>query len=277
MKNLLQLILRSSNFLLFLALEVVAVVLLVAANDYPHSVFLSSTNIAVGSMRRGANNLASYFRLGKQNEALLTQNANLLEQLLNAGLPNDSLHDSINVEPSKSLADAYSVIPAQVIDRTTHRQHNYITLNKGHHDGIEPNMGVVGKDGVVGIVRNVSEHYAIVVPLIHDGWRLSVILPQHDYQATIHWAGGNPTRTQLEDVARHVELFPGDTVLTSGLSAIFPRNLPVGVVETVDLNEGDSYYTACVRLATDFRNLYTVNVLMYKHRNELDSINTTRQ
>ncbi|MBO4361645.1 MAG: rod shape-determining protein MreC, partial [Paludibacteraceae bacterium] len=167
---------------------------------------------------------------------------------------------------------AYSFIPARVIAYSNDRHHNYITLNKGRRDGITPDMGVIGKDGIVGVVQSVSTHFAVVAPIIHEGIFISSMIRKNDYMATLHWHMPDIHTASLEDVARHVDVRVGDTIVTSGMSAIFPADMPVGVVSDVSLGEGDSYYDIDVRLATDFNSLRTVTVLQYAHRAELDSI-----
>ena len=133
-------------------------------------------------------------------------------------------------------------------------------------------MGVIGKDGIVGVVQSVSTHFAVVAPIIHEGIFISSMIRKNDYMATLHWHMPDIHTASLEDVARHVDVRVGDTIVTSGMSAIFPADMPVGVVSDVSLGEGDSYYGIDVRLATDFNSLRTVTVLQYAHRAELDSI-----
>jgi len=177
------------------------------------------------------------------------------------------------VSPCYTYADKdYTFIPARVIAYSNDRHHNYLTLNKGSRDGITEDMGVVGKDGIVGVVQSVSTHFAVVAPVIHEGIYISSLLRKNGYLATLHWRMPDTRKAVLEDVARHVDVQQGDTIVTSGMSAIFPADLPVGVVSEVSLGEGDSYYDIDVALATDFHSLRTVHVLQFAHRAELDSI-----
>jgi len=274
MRNLLQLILRYSNFLLLVGLEVVAFMLIVRGNRYHYVAAQGAANVVVGGVQLMCDNVASYFRLRADNALLLEENTRLKAEVLalqNRQEPMDQAADSVS--PCYTYADKdYTFIPARVIAYSNDRHHNYLTLNKGSRDGITEDMGVVGKDGIVGVVQSVSTHFAVVAPVIHEGIYISSLLRKNGYLATLHWRMPDTRKAVLEDVARHVDVQQGDTIVTSGMSAIFPADLPVGVVSEVSLGEGDSYYDIDVALATDFHSLRTVHVLQFAHRAELDSI-----
>jgi len=296
MHNLLQLIVRYSNFLLLLGLEVVAFVFVVHGNKYQQVAASGAANVVTGSMQLAQDNVTSYFHLRADNAQLLEENARLNAEILelqNGQTRKRHVNDTITTrkrddndttttrqrEPLSSeetpyiRADLdYAFIPARVIAFSDDRHHNYITLNKGARDGVTPDMGVIGKDGIVGVVQSVSNHFAVVAPVIHEGIFISAMIRKNNYMATLHWRAPNIHRAALEDVARHVDVKLGDTIVTSGLSAIFPADVPVGIVSAVSLGEGDSYYDIDVALATDFNSLRTVHILNYAHRAELDSI-----
>ena len=293
MHNLLQLIIRYSNFLLLLGLEVVAFILVVNGNKYQYVAASGAANVVVGSVQFMQDNVASYFRLRADNAQLLEENARLNAEVMRLINEQESANQTNetesrdyrvgdNSESEGSLIRGnssyiasdldYTFIPARVIAFSDDRHHNYLTLNKGTRDGITPDMGVIGKDGIVGVVQSVSTRFAVVAPVIHEGIYISSMIRKNGYMATLHWHMPDIRHAALEDVARHVQVEAGDTIVTSGLSAIFPANMPVGVISDVKLGEGDSYYDVDVQLATDFHSLRTVHVLQFNHRAELDSI-----
>lgn len=257
MKSLLKFILRHSNFLVFLLLEVGALLLVVNNNDYPHSRYLSTANKVVAWNYRVMDAITSYFGLRHTNLLLAEENAMLRNELTRLqNLAEDSIENSYQYA---HLQQYY--IPARVIQITTHNAHNYLTINKGEKDGIYEGMGVICSEGVVGIVRTVSEHFAIVIPTIHTSAGISVRMQKNQYIATVTWDGKNPRYANLIDVASHIYVEEGDTVVTSGLTPIFPANIPVGIVENSHLGEGDCYYTIRIKLATNYRQIEYVNVI----------------
>lgn len=270
MRNIWHFILRYSNFLLFLALEVVAFLLIIHNNDYQHSAALSSANCMTASINQQVAAVQDYFSLRATNEELTQQNAELQDEIMH--LKNKLEYRKENDPTYKYSQLDYKFIPAKVVAATLGKQHNYLTINKGIRDDIQENMGVICHDGVVGVIKTVSEQFAIVVPVIHTKMNISARLPQDYSVCSIHWPGKSSRYAELEDVGRHCIVSVGDTIRTSGLSNIFPENIIIGIIDKADLTENDSYYHISLRLSVDFPSLTYVHVLSNGTRAELDSI-----
>jgi len=258
MQSLLKFIQKYSNFLIFIILEVVAFLLFASYNEYPKSSFLSTSNAIVAFNYQVADDISSYFRLRKVNEQLQEENADLRSQI--AELQN-IVEDSIEKAAYHYSHLDYECIPAKVIQLSTNKQHNFLTINKGRRDSLYQGMGVRNREGVVGIVSNVSEHFAVVIPIINTNSKISAKFLKNGYYGTIEWDGKDYRYAELKDVASHLSVESGDTIVTSGLSPIFPENIPLAVVESAVLREGASYYTIKVKLQTDFRKLNYVQLI----------------
>jgi len=59
----------------------------------------------------------------------------------------------------------------------------------------------------------------------------------------------------------------GDTVVTSGLTNVFPEGVMVGVVTETKLGLGDNYHQTTIELSTDYKALKYVQVLRNKNAN----------
>ena len=258
MQSLLKFIQKYSNFLIFIILEVVAFLLLTSNNEYPKSSMLSTSNAIAAFNYKVADDVTSYFKLRSVNDQLQEENAVLRSQL--AELQN--LHeDSVEQAAYRYAHLDYSCIPAKVIQLSTNKQHNFLTINKGRRDSLYQGMGVRNGEGVVGIVTTVSERFAVVIPIINTNSRISAKFKKNGYYGTVEWDGLDYRYARLTDVASHLEVSEGDTIVTSGLSPVFPADIPLAIVESAKLGEGDSYYTIKVRLQTDFRKLNYVQVI----------------
>ena len=259
MKNLLQFLTRYSNFLIFLILEVVAFILITTTNHYQQSATWSAANKIVASIQYLTTNITDYFSLREENVRLAEENAYLKTQMM---LMNNTSESVIERDSQYIYSHLdWEYIPAKVIGLTTHKQHNYLTINKGSYDGITEDMGVVNQDGVVGIVSAVSERYALVVPLIHTEMNLSCRIQTNNYIGRTHWLGLNSSQLQLEDISRHVTVNKGDTIITSGLTPVFPSGILVGVVEQTNLTNSDNYHHITLQIAADYRKLSYVQVI----------------
>ena len=166
----------------------------------------------------------------------------------------------------------WDYIPAKVIGLSTNKQHNYLTINKGARDGVEEDMGVIGADGVVGIVSAVGEKYALVVPIIHTKISISSRLKNNNQIGGTAWRGRDYRKVQLTEMARHVEVKEGDTVVTSGLTDVFPEGVMIGTICETELGQGDNYHRTTMELSTDYKSLKYVQVIGNKNSKMTDKI-----
>ena len=258
MQTLLKILVRYSNFLVFIALEVAAFMLLSWNNVYPRSSIMSTANDVVAWQHEQISEVKAYFSLRTQNEQLAAENA--------------ALRNQISSMESAKTGDSILYIPAKVVQMTTDQLHNYLTINRGSKDGIQRSQGVRNEDGVVGIVRTVGTNYSVVLPLINTHTNLSCRFAKNDYIGTLQWDGKDCRFGQLTDVAAHMVVNVGDTIITSGLSPVFPEGIPVGIVENSVLKEGDSYYTIRVRLNTNFKRIKYVEVVQNAAQQEMEDL-----
>lgn len=176
-----------------------------------------------------------------------------------------------------SIAIGYEYHFAHVINNSVSKPNNYITLDKGSLNGVEPEMGVVDQNGVVGIVSTVSSHAARVISLLNPNMRLSCKVKNTDYFGSLVWDGVSPYYAILEEMPRHVQFQKGDTIITSGYSAIFPEGLIVGTIENSIKTSGSNFFSLKIKLSTDFTRLSTVRVIRSKIANELKEIESEEQ
>jgi rod shape-determining protein MreC len=177
---------------------------------------------------------------------------------------NDIVFDSINVR--------YRFIPAEVINNSVNRQNNYITINKGKKDGIRPEMGLVGPNGIVGIITHVSDHYATGQTVLNRRWKVSAKIKNSNYFGSLVWDGLDYRFARLNEIPFHVELAVGDTIITSGYSSVFPAGVMIGQIENFDIGSGDNFYEIGVRLSTNFKILTYVEVVQDKDANEIKNL-----
>lgn len=267
MENLLQFIKRFSLLLLFLALETVAIIMLVQFNSYQRSVLFSSANWVSGGFYQVVDAVGGYFNLREVNQSLSAENAALKNEIerLKAQQPAlvTTTDSTLVATADTTFWQPYSYVAAHVIQHSINKAQNYITLNKGTDDGILPDMGVVSPDGVVGIVKSASRHYAMVIPIINVQSRISCRLDSTQNFGSLVWDASDYRTAILQEVPGHATVKIGETVSTSGFSAIFPSNIPVGKVSDVTLIEESQFLQIKVDLSVDFGKLAEVNVIQF--------------
>ena len=273
MENLLRFLGKASSFLLFVFLQTIALFLLVSHNNYQQSVALSSANVVIGNLYDSVNSFTEYFHLrtnntllAEENTALKNANMLLLEQL------QDTIQTQDTLILTADSSTTYSYITAKVINSSVNKQLNYITLDKGSLHGIQPDMGVVNSEGVVGIVSTVSENFSVVIPILNPRIKVSCRIAKNDYYGSLLWEGKNAEFANLKEIPQHVELVKGDTIVTSGFSAIFPENIIVGTVEEVNTAKDYNFSKIKVRLAVNFQTISFVNLIKFAKIEELNNL-----
>lgn len=264
MNNLINFIIRKSHWFLFVILEVISFVLLFRFNNYQGSIYFTSANAVAGSINEAKGDIKSYFNLRATNEALLDRNTTLQLEI-------EQLKERLSaaaLDTATIPLSNFEVKRARVIKNSVNKPDNYITLNKGRKDGIFPDMGVIGPEGIVGIVYMTSENRAIVISLLNSKSNISCKVKNSNYFGNLTWDGGDPQYASLKDIPRHATFHKGDTIVTSGYSAVFPEGIPVGVIENVTDSDDGLFYNLHVELFTDFGILSDVRVINDRFREE---------
>jgi rod shape-determining protein MreC len=276
MRNFFLLIRKYNFFIVFLLLEVVSGILLIRNSTYQRAAVISTSNELVGKIYTAYSNVTDYLVLGETNRILSAENARLRRA------DSVSFYDPsfrvLRVNDSIGLQQ-YEYISARVVNNSVSRVNNYITLDKGSLQGIQPEMAVMGSNGVVGIVKDVSEHFSTVISLLHSSTKISSKIKKNDYFGSSVWDGENPQIAKLLDIPSHAQVKVGDTIVTSSYSGIFPRDILVGVVSEIGTS-GESFKEIKLKLATDFQKLsyvYVIRNLLKSERDTLEAKNLVIQ
>lgn len=270
MKNLLNFLIKYNYWFLFILLEVISFTLLFRFNKYQGSSFFTSCNYVTGKVYEMSGSISSYFHLKAVNEDLLGKNIVLEQEVSSLQRALEELmRDSTEVIRLKnSVLQDYTLFKANVVNNILNKIDNYITIDKGEADGVRSEMGVLGGNGVVGIVYMSSPHYSVVISLLNSKSSISCKIKGSDYFGYLRWEGGDSQFAYVKDLPRHSQFNLGDTVVTSGYSTVFPAGIMIGTIDDMsDSHDGLSYLLK-VKLSTDFGKLSDVQVIAKKHQEE---------
>ncbi|MDO1448535.1 rod shape-determining protein MreC [Rhodocytophaga aerolata] len=258
-------------FIFFILIELLCAWLIVKNNRYQNAAFLNSTNRYAAQMMAATNTVIEFVNLRKVNADLAHENAKLnnlnarLVQQGDSAIPKGYWLDSL-------VAQRYRFKVAKVINNSTSRTNNYLTLDKGTLDGIKPGMGVVSPEGVVGKIKYCSDHFSNVVSLLHTEMQVSSQIKKNGTFGTARWIGKNAKEIDLLYIPRHVELQKGDTVVTTSYNTIFPEGVMVGTVKNFSLKGDDAFYDINLDLSIDFYRLSYVYIVENLLQTEQDSL-----
>ncbi len=263
MRNLLNFFIRYSAWFVFIFYVVLSCWLLFKKNPYQHHVYLTSANAVASGIYDVTSNITSYIGLHDINEDLQRRNAALEAEVIMLRQQTRRLNQAILQDSMRRLDSIgrYEFVIASVINNSVIRPYNYITIDKGSADGIGPEMGVMDQNGVVGVTNVVANHHARIISLLNPNFRLSCKLRGNDAFGSLVWDGESPSEALLEELPKQVKFHKGDTIITSGYSAMFPEGIPVGTVIGSTRGEDDNFHTLRIKLLTDFTTLSTVKVI----------------
>jgi rod shape-determining protein MreC len=279
MKNLFRLIYRYHVGFLFILLMTFSLSMVVTYNNYQRAVFFDSGNFITGTLYEKFSSFMQIFEFRQVNFKLAEENAILRSALQEHFLKTDrgNYRSSDSIYLLKTARDSsrntvYRFTTARVINNSVNQQHNFITLNKGRHDGVKPDMGVIANGQVVGLVNNVSENFSTVISMLNIRWKISAKIKRNDYFGSLSWDGKDYRKVQLNEIPYHVPVQNGDTVVTTGYSSSFPEGLAIGTISDFSIGTGSNFYRIEVLLAADFKNLVVVGLVENKQFNEIKQL-----
>jgi rod shape-determining protein MreC len=268
MRNLLNFLIRFNNLIIFLVLEGFALYYLVTGNEYHNSVAVNAVRGITYGVDSRISSMKNYLNLKQVNEELAAENGALRNSI--ARLVRRDNSPAVAVDDTL-FGQQYTYISAEVISNSVNRQKNFFTINKGRRQGISRDMAVTSGEGVAGIIIGCSENYSVAMSLLNLDFRLSVRIRSNGYFGSLSWDGREYRQASLGEIPQHIPIVVGDTIETTGYSAVFPEGLAVGTISEFEKRGGD-FYRITVELNTDFKKLHFVNIIGNLERKEREDL-----
>ena len=258
----LRFIIRQHFTILFIVLELIAFIFIARFNSFHRAKLLNVRFAIVGSISKRFTNFSRYIHLKEENKNLVKENAVLYNRL-----PDAFAEIELKRVPDTAINRKYTFIQARVINNSVNKQYNFITIDKGKKHGIEAEMAVVCDQGIVGQVKAVSDNFSSVVSVLNrQSFPPAKILRTGEF-GYIEWPGRNYRNVVLKEIPYHAEVFMGDSIVTSGYSAIYPEGFLIGKVTESRITEG-RFKELTVELSTNFKRLNHVMVVKNLYREE---------
>ncbi len=189
-----------------------------------------------------------YALLVAQNKELLAEN-NALKQLLVL---------------EETMTD-YELITSKVIIRDYDGWNNTLTIDSGSLDGIEKDMAVISKDGLIGRISKVnstnSEVKLITANDLKNLVSASIQASEKDVHGLIDQYDLEKNILTFNSIQSETEINPGELVVTSGFGGVYPRGLLIGTVVSHEKDQYDLTQIVKVKPFADFKDLRYVHVV----------------
>lgn len=277
MRNIFLFIRRYFNFIFFLLLQGFCIYLIVHYNKYHNAIASVRMNEITGRVNEQYNKVDYYLQLKKTNQQLVKDNERL-RNLMKANFESPDTANKIVIDsiPYDTLGNHRKWLyqAAKVVSNSVSTQNNFIVLGRGSGQQLKKDEGVIDpNNGVVGIVTDVSENYAVVMSLLHKDSKINALL-KNDPQGggTIIWDGKEPNYLSMINVRKSVKVAKGDTVFTSGITTTFPYGLMIGTVDQVEPEKSTNNYIIKVKSTANFYNLQFVYAIDNNQREEINKM-----
>ena len=262
MRNFIDYLIKNTSSIIYLFLISIALTQIFSRNYYQNSVFNLYFSEATNSFIDKKNNIISYLNLMEENKRLVRENMYLLKQSVNSNyLSLDSIQK-----------DNFELIPAGIISNSIRFDKNFITLNVGDNDGVKINDGIITKFGIIGIINKTSEKFSSAISLLNSEIKINAMIKKTNHFGSLFWDGLSHEKVKLADIPKSANISKGDTIVSGGMSYIFPKDILIGVVDNYSIPESTNYYDITVKLFEDFGAIRNAFVIKNNSVNELNSL-----
>ena len=252
MYNLLRFIKINQALLLFIIIEGFSIYLLLQNNSYQANKTIQFSTKYTSSINNYTASFFNYLDLKETNNYLMEENAKLHSLLRKE----TSLIDSNRIIDKK-----YNHIPARIIKNSINKRNNFFTLNKGRKHGVSEGMGVITKQGVIGVIHSISQNYAIAISLLHRKSAIGIKIKKNNHNGILKWKGFDYRSATVSNFPNHIPISIGDTITSNSHSVIFPEGINIGIIKNIKENKTDGFLNVNINLFEDFNQLRYVYII----------------
>lgn len=225
----------------------------------------------VGGATGAVQKVKDFFGMFKEITDLREENASLkkeigelnqeIDLLRDYGLENIRLRDLL--EYKEVHINDFQLLAAQVIGRDPSNWYNTITLNRGSNDGVQKDMPVVTHQGLVGRVINVSPKASEVLLILdQEGAVGARVWENRETPGVVEGNGQENNLLTMIHMPHDAEIVVGQTVVTSGLSGLFPSGIRIGKVIEIEDEVSGLMKKATIEPFVNFNRLEEVLIIL---------------
>ncbi len=283
MQQIIDFIIRKKDVVVYLILLIFSLTLVFNSNYFHKSKVLIFSNSIANYSTENFNYLNEYFELKKINSNLLEENLFLKNQL-------EKTNKNISLDSLTNINFSYK--NAKVISNNLSSFKNRLVINKGIKDGLKNEMGVINSDGIIGIVNYTSKNYSSIMSILNIETKINAKIKKTSHFGTLEWDGLSTKYLKLNDIPETANIKIGDSIVTGGMSLIFPEGIKIGVVSKISKHENqvtsysvrsgnndafkyesrENYLNIKVKLNTDMSNLNNVYIIESLNREEFQKV-----
>lgn len=228
-------------------------------------------------VNRGVKDFVDFFlnfsEVKDENEKLTEENSKLKDKLAeysDLASENERLKALLDFEDQR---EQYNYISTNIIGTKGSILEGYI-VDKGSEDGIKKGMVVIAAQGLVGQVSSVAKNWSVVECIINENVAVSV-MPESTRENTGILQGyidgkTSDKLTKISYLPMDSKIKKGDVILTSGLGQVYPKEIRVGEVISVEEDKVNVMKSAIVKTFVDFDSLEELVIIAPKDTKNIE-------
>lgn len=198
-----------------------------------------------------------------ENEALKKQNEELLKKQIDYDkmkIENEQYKEFFNI---KEENPQYEIAAASVIGRDGLDKFYSFTIDVGRDDGIEENDVVLSSVGVVGVVVETGPNYSRVSTILNPSVSVACFVSSTRDTGIVSGESeySSDGKTVIRYLPKNTQAQAGDIVSTTGMGEIFPKDLIIGTIESVETDSSGNYNYAVIDPISEIEEVKTVFVI----------------
>lgn len=226
---------------------------------------MNAANEVTGKIYTRYNAAEDYLKLKNTNDSLVKANERLYNKLKQDFEIPDTVSryviDTIKID-SIERHRKFLYMQAKVIANSVNLPNNYIQISRGAMQGVSKDLGVIDEsNNIVGTVIDISNNYAVIMPLLHIQSNISAKLKKSGEEGSVVWDGKTPNIIILKNISKGVKISVGDSVVTSGFTDRFPYGLLIGTVAEIKTDKKSNSYILSIKTAVNFYNVQYVYII----------------
>lgn len=209
--------------------------------------------------------LVNYKEIKAENEALRAENNELKNKAMNYDVflrENERFRKMWDFQTQR---DEYTYIGSDIIGKSGNDWLDGFIINKGSNDNLQKGMVVINGEGLVGQINTVGKNWAIVQTLINENIAVAALLNStRDSDCIVKGYRDNEDEllAKLYYLPIDSKIQLGDTVTTSGLGGVYPKDLIIGKVIDIEEDKSKLLKSALIKPSVDFDRLEEIFVVI---------------
>ncbi|WP_294389293.1 rod shape-determining protein MreC [uncultured Clostridium sp.] len=211
--------------------------------------------------------LVNFSKVKQENEELAKKNAELENKLIEYNRMKDENTRLREMFDYSQAHENYNYLGCNIVGYSGGDISNGYIIDKGINDGVKKDMIVITPAGLVGKVTKSESNYSIVQTILNENIAVaSMVESTRETTGILQGATDNKNKnsTILSNIPIDSEIKEGDIILTSGLGGMYPQEIRIGEVISVDVDSVGIMKKAIVKPYVDFNKLEELFVVVPK-------------